>query len=104
MSHIASSAEATRPTVEDKAYGMIRWKQAVDGYADFGMTFENPNFTAFATAHGTRGARVTAADGLVPALEVAFRDGGVHLVAAPIDYSENIRVLVDELRSATPDL
>ena len=33
-----------------------------------------------------------------PALEAAFRAGGVHLVAVPIDYSENKRVLVDELR------
>jgi acetolactate synthase-1/2/3 large subunit len=32
-------------------------------------------------------------------LESAFRDGGVHLVVAPIDYSENMRVLVHELHS-----
>jgi acetolactate synthase-1/2/3 large subunit len=32
-------------------------------------------------------------------LETAFRDGGVHLVVAPIDYSENTRVLVHELHS-----
>ena len=30
-------------------------------------------------------------------LEAAFSEGGVHLVVAPIDYSENMRVLVDEL-------
>jgi len=89
--------------LEDKAYGMIRWKQAVDGFADFGMTFENPDFPAFAVAHGAKGSRVTAADSLVSALESAFREGGVHLVAAPVDYSENIRVLVDELRKAAPD-
>jgi hypothetical protein len=39
----------------------------------------------------------------VPALEAAFREGGVHLIAASIDYNENIRVLVDELRSAALD-
>jgi acetolactate synthase I/II/III large subunit len=89
--------------LEDKAYGMIRWKQAVDGFVDFGMTFENPDFPAFARAHGAKGSRVMAADGLEPALQTAFRDGGVHLVVAPIDYSENIRVLVDELRNAGPD-
>ena len=33
-----------------------------------------------------------------PTLENAFKGGGVHLVVAPIDYSENTRVLVDELR------
>jgi acetolactate synthase-1/2/3 large subunit len=53
--------------------------------------------------HGARGARVTAADGLAPALESAFRDGGVHLVAVPVDYSENIRVPVDESRNAATD-
>jgi acetolactate synthase-1/2/3 large subunit len=34
----------------------------------------------------------------VPALERAFQEGGVQLVAVLIDYSENTRVLVDELR------
>ena len=42
------------------------------------------------------------AEGLAPALEKAFRDGGVQLVVAPIDYSENTRVLIDELRRAAP--
>jgi len=84
--------------LQDNAYGMIRWKQAVDGFADFGMTFGNPDFVAYAQAHGARGSRVESAEGLVPALEAAFDTGGVHLVTVPIDYSENIRVLVNELR------
>jgi len=84
--------------LQDNAYGMIRWKQAVDGFADFGMTFGNPDFVAYAQAHGARGSRVECAEGLVPALEAAFDTGGVHLVTVPIDYSENIRVLVNELR------
>jgi acetolactate synthase-1/2/3 large subunit len=42
---------------------------------------------------------VESADGLAPALEAAFASGGVHLVSTPIDYSENERVLVDELRA-----
>ena len=50
-----------------------------------------------------KGSQVEAADGLVPALEAAFRAGGVHLIAAPIDYSENTRVLIDELQSASLD-
>jgi acetolactate synthase-1/2/3 large subunit len=86
--------------LQDNAYGMIRWKQAVDGYADFGMTFGNPDFVSYAKAYGFEGSRIKAADDLVPALEAAFVRGGVHLIAAPVDYSENIRVLVDELRSA----
>jgi acetolactate synthase-1/2/3 large subunit len=84
--------------LQDDAYGMIRWKQATDGFADFGVTFGNPDFVAFARAHHAGGARVETAEGLVPALERAFQEGGVQLVAVPIDYSENTRVLVDELR------
>jgi acetolactate synthase-1/2/3 large subunit len=37
-------------------------------------------------------------DDLVQTLEAAFADGGVHLVTVPVDYSENMRVLVEELR------
>ena len=88
--------------LQDNAYGMIRWKQAVDHFADFGMTFGNPDFVAYAQAYGAKGSRVESADGLVPALEAAFAGGGVHLVAVPVDYSENMRVLVDELKSHQP--
>src|SRR5215212_2248905 len=84
--------------LDDGAYGMIRWKQSVDDFADFGMTFGNPDFVRYAEAYGARGHRVQATDDLVPTLDAAFRAGGVHLVAVPVDYSENKRVLVDELR------
>jgi acetolactate synthase-1/2/3 large subunit len=84
--------------LQDNAYGMIRWKQAVDGYSDFGMTFGNPDFVAYAKAYGVQGSQVDSPDGLVPTLEVAFAAGGVHLVTVPVDYSENMRVLVEELR------
>ena len=35
-------------------------------------------------------------------LEAAFAGGGVHLVTVPIDYAENMRVLVDELKNRVP--
>jgi acetolactate synthase I/II/III large subunit len=88
--------------LEDGAYGMIRWKQAVDNFADWGLTFGNPDFVKYAEAYGARGWRVESTDALIPTLEAAFTAGGVHLVAVPIDYSENTRVLVDELRSRVP--
>ena len=83
--------------LEDSAYGMIRWKQAVDSFPDWGLTFGNPDFVKYAESYGAKGTRVTATEDLVPALEAAFRWGGVHLVVVPIDYSENTRVLVEEL-------
>jgi acetolactate synthase-1/2/3 large subunit len=88
--------------IQDNAYGMIRWKQAVDKFPDFGMTFGNPDFVAYAKSYGIGGSRVESADALVPTLEAAFASGGVHLVSVPIDYSENIRVLTDELHAHPP--
>jgi len=84
--------------LNDGAYGMIRWKQAVDEFPDFGLTFGNPDFVRYAESYGAKGSRVTSVDGLLPTLEAAFKGGGVHLVDVAIDYSENTRVLVDELR------
>jgi acetolactate synthase-1/2/3 large subunit len=84
--------------VQDDAYGMIRWKQAVDGFPDHGLTFGNPDFVKYAEAFGAGGARVEAVDALGPALEAAFAAGGVHLISVPIDYTDNVRVLVEQLR------
>jgi acetolactate synthase-1/2/3 large subunit len=84
--------------LQDDAYGMIRWKQQADRFNDWGLTFGNPDFVAYARSYGAGGQRVTDAEGLAPALEAAFAAGGVQLVVVPVDYSENTRVLVDELR------
>jgi acetolactate synthase-1/2/3 large subunit len=89
--------------VQDNAFGMIRWKQAADGFPDYGMTFGNPDFTAYAEAYGAKGSRVESADGLAPTLETAFQKGGVHIVSVPVDYSENTRVLIDELQNRTTE-
>ena len=85
--------------LEDGAYGMIRWKQAVDSFPDFGLTFGNPDFVRYAESYGAAGSRVQRTDDLIPVLERAFAAGGVQLVVVPVDYTENTRVLVDELRA-----
>src|SRR5918993_2393580 len=66
--------------LNDSAYGMIRWKQAVDRFPDYGMTFNNPDFVQYAGSYGAKGWRVEATDDLAPTLETAFAAGGVHLV------------------------
>jgi acetolactate synthase-1/2/3 large subunit len=90
--------------IEDHAFGMIRWKQAIDRFPDFGMTFGNPDFVKYAEAYGATGTRVNSIGELQPTLEKAFTDGGVQVIVVPIDYSENKRVLVDELRARLPVL
>ena len=90
--------------LDDSAYGMIRWKQAVDRFPDFGLTFGNPDFVKYAESYGAKGSRVNDTEDLIPTLEQAFNTGGVHLVAVPIDYSENTRVLIEELKNRAPQL
>jgi acetolactate synthase I/II/III large subunit len=75
--------------LQDNAYGMIRWKQAADHFPDFGLTFGNPDFVKYAESYGAIGRHVKRTEDLVPALETSFREGGVQLVAVPIDYAEN---------------
>ena len=82
--------------LRDNAYGMIRWKQADAGLPDWGLEYGNPDFVKYAESYGASGHRVETADEFAPLLERCFRAGGVHLVEAPIDYSENQRVLIDE--------
>jgi acetolactate synthase-1/2/3 large subunit len=89
--------------IDDNGYGMIRWKQAAMGFEDFGLSFANPDFVRYAEAYGAKGFLVTASDQLLPTLEAAFAAGGVHLVVAPVDYSENKRVLIDELARAAAE-
>ena len=83
--------------LEDSAYGMIRWKQAVDSFPDFGMTLAIPTSSPMRNPTAVTATGSASAAELVPTLEAAFAAGGVQLVAVPIDYSENTRVLVDEL-------
>lgn len=88
--------------IEDNAFGMIRWKQAADHFPDFGMTYTNPDFIKYAEAYGAHGVKVKTIDSFKSILENAFTAGGVHLVVFPIDYSENKRVLIDELQQRLP--
>ena len=90
--------------LEDSAYGMIRWKQAVDKFPDWGLSFSNPDFVRYAESYGATGHRVKRTEDLVPTLEAAFKDTGVHLVTVPVDYAENTRVLVEELQGRVPEL
>ena len=83
--------------LEDHAYGMIRWKQEVDHFPDFGLEFGNPDFVAYARAYGAMGTRVAATADFLPTLKTALAGKGVHLVVVPVDYRENMRVLVEEL-------
>ena len=87
--------------LNDSSYGMIRWKQAHGGFHDWGLEFNNPDFVQYAESYGVTGHRIEATEDLLPTFEKAFTAGGVHLVEVPVDYSENQKVLIDELAQKT---
>jgi acetolactate synthase-1/2/3 large subunit len=88
----------------DQAYGMIKWKQRTDGFNEFGLDFNNPDFVKYAEAYGACGHHVNRTEALQPTLVQAFKAGGVHLVSVPVDYSENHRVFNEELAELTRKL
>ncbi len=90
--------------LNDNSYGMIRWKQAHMGFADWGLTYGNPDFVKYAESYGASGHRVTSAAALPGLLEHALGTPGVHLIEVPMDYSENDRILNHEIREVSAAL
>ncbi|SFR82217.1 acetolactate synthase-1/2/3 large subunit [Marinobacter daqiaonensis] len=90
--------------INDNAYGMIKWKQAQEGFPSFGLDYGNPDFVTYAQAYGATGHHIPEAAELQPTLKKAMKEGGVHLVNVPVDYSENDRVFNRELSELTRDL
>ena len=75
--------------ITDNAFGMIRWKQEGQGLEDFGLEYNNPDFVKYAESYGAIGHRVNKASELEPLLIQCFKKGNIHIIEAPIDYSEN---------------
>lgn len=73
--------------LRDNQFGMIRWKQQMDGYEDFGMDFGNPDFVALAESYGAYGHKVKHAAQLAEQIKNCQADGGMHVIETPIDYS-----------------
>lgn len=85
----------------DNAYGMIEWKQQSMNLPDFGLKFGNPDFIKYAEAYGAKGHHIDQPKSLGTVLGKVFKEGGVHLVALPINYEDNQKVLIKELNNKT---
>ena len=90
--------------LRDNAYGMIKWKQSNMGFPNWGLDFGNPDFVKYAESYGAHGHRVASAEGLAPLLGKCYQAGGVHLVEAPMDYSENDQILNHEIKELSAKL
>lgn len=81
----------------DEAYGLIKWKMDLHNGHHDDVDFNNPDFVKLAESFGAHGHLVSSANDLKPAIEAAMMaDGGVHVIACPVDYSENMK-LTDKL-------
>lgn len=85
--------------LNDNAFGMIRWKQYAMGYQDYGLEFNNPDFVMYANSYGATGHRVETSESFIPLINACYAQGGVHVIELPVDYSENNKVLIDELKA-----
>jgi len=90
--------------LRDDAYGMIRWKQANMGFADFGLTYGNPDFVKYAESYGAHGHRVESADHLRDVLAHCRDTPGVHLIDCPVDYTENDQILNIDIKRLSKEL
>ena len=90
--------------LRDNAYGMIKWKQADQGLANYGLDYGNPDFVLYAESYGANGHRIDAKDQLTPLIKKCHADGGVHLIEVPVDYTDNDRVLNHEIKNLSDAL
>ena len=88
--------------LNDNSYGMIRWKQAGSGFEDWGLEYNNPDFVKYAESYGAHGHRITSVIGFSETVDRAYREGGVHLIDMPVDYSQNVKELITDLRDHKP--
>ncbi len=84
--------------LRDDAYGMIKWKQAHLKFPNFGLDYGNPDFVKYAESYGAHGHRVEGVNDLIPIMEECYQSSGVHVIEAPVDYSDNDRILNREIQ------
>ena len=77
---------------EDKAYGLIAWKQEAQFGHHTELSFNNPDWMQLASAFGWNGHYVTDSKDLKGTLDTALNEDGPSLVLVPIDYSENMKL------------
>ena len=68
------------------------------GFKDWGLTYGNPDFVKYAEAYGANGYRITSAKDLQETIDKCLNSEGVHLIEVPVDYSDNDRILNNEIK------
>ncbi|MCB0307683.1 MAG: acetolactate synthase large subunit, partial [Calditrichaeota bacterium] len=68
------------------------------------MDMGNPDFVKYAESYGAKGHRPTSADDFDRILQHCIDTHDVHLIDVPIDYSDNDRILNNEIRELSSKL
>ena len=74
------------------------------GFADWGLTYGNPDFVTYAQSYGATGHRVTSAEMLPGLLAACLNAKGVQLIDCPVDYSDNDRILNKDIKELSAAL
>ncbi|MBA3764216.1 MAG: acetolactate synthase large subunit [Actinobacteria bacterium] len=84
----------------DGSYGLIGWKQDIEFGRQAAVSFSNPDFVKLAESFGAKGYEIASAAELAPTLRKALDDDTVSIIACPVDYAENAR-LIERLGALT---
>ncbi|HEY6567661.1 MAG TPA: acetolactate synthase large subunit [Actinomycetota bacterium] len=87
----------------DGGYGLIGWKQDIHFGRQSAVSFSNPDFVKLAESFGAKGYEIGSAGELAPTLEKALADDAVSIIACPVDYAENAR-LIERLGALTESI
>ncbi|MCS4433065.1 acetolactate synthase large subunit [Aquiflexum gelatinilyticum] len=90
--------------INDRGYGMIKWKQEDMGFDDFGLDYNNPDFVKYAESYGAKGHRPNNDADFQEILEHCLTIPSVHIIDLPIDYSLNHAILNVMLKEKTEKL
>jgi acetolactate synthase-1/2/3 large subunit len=77
----------------DGAYDMVRFQEVAKYGRASGVEFGPIDFVAFAESFGAKGLRIETPDQIAPMLKRALTMEGPVVVAVPVDYRDNHRLM-----------
>lgn len=78
--------------LNDKTYGLIKWKQIERFGRPAFVDFTNPELVRYAESFGARGYRIESASELVRALRAALSENTMAVIDCPVNFTENLRL------------
>jgi len=90
--------------LNDNAFGMIKWKQGVANFEEWGLDLQNPDFVALAKSYGAEGYHISSANEFAPLLQQCLEKEGVHVIEVPFSYdwmAAQLKQIPDDIARVT---